>query len=269
MTISAPPPFQRQLNPDDPLGSESCVAYAFAMAIAAATGGAKHPTGEQVRDLTGDMNGGLELAQCAVVAQRDYGLPVSTGVFSREVYEARMATGRFVSVLIGGYRPIGATRFSGQPGGVFNHAVTELPRLVVMDPLADGRRPGVYKFHGEAYPQELVRQFAANLRLSDGSVAGDNHFEASLFALPLPVPIHPHVRLVTGAFRTYTVHTNGGLHAVGSSVFHGPPNSTIPCSEREYPVRVASSVPIPMRQLGDGQHKGLWVIAHGALAFSN
>lgn len=244
------------------------MAYSFAYLVDAATHGAKRPTGEQIRNATGDTNGGLELSQCALVVRRDFGLRVSTGVFTRAVFEQRMASGIWGAVLIGGYQPIGASPYTGQPGGMFNHAIGVLPVTEVIDPLADGRRPGVYKFHGEQYPQELVRQFASNLRLSDGSLARENHFEATFFPLPRAVPIRPHVRLVTGTFRTYTVHTNGGLHAIGSSTHHEPRNSTIPCSEREYPVLVAQTA-IPMRQLAEGPHSGLWVIAHGALAFSN
>ena len=270
------PPFHGQINSADPLGAYSCVSYAFSYAIDGATNGRLHPSGDDVRDLTGDERaGGLELSQCAAVARKAYGLLPVTGVFTREVYEARMASGKYISVLIGGYRPIGATRFAGQPGGVFNHAVAEFPGLVVMDPLADGRH-GVYDFHGEAYPLELVRQFAANLRLSNGSVAGDNHFEATMFTIEHPVapsPPNPHVRVLWGTFNTYTVHRNpgGGLRAVGSSLRRLPMNTLIPVSMREYQIYVgplASSKQVLMRQVASGPFAGLWVIAHGNLPFS-
>lgn len=261
------PPFQGQLSSGDPNGSKSCVAYSFAMAINAATAGAKHPTGAAVRAGTGDENGGLELSQCVSVAQRGYGLLPTTGVFTRAVYEQRMATGTWAAVLIGGYRPIGASPYSGEPGGTFNHAVFELPGLVVMDPLADGRRAGIYRFHGEAYPLELVRQFAANLRLSSGGLAGDNHFECTFFRLPVGNQPNPKLRAIVPQVRTYTVHDTGKLRVVGTSLHSVKPNETWSCSLVEWPV-LNAGVTLLLRQLTSGPFAGLWAIGHGALRYS-
>ena len=260
------PPFHGQLTSNDALGYESCVAYSFSYAIAAATNGAKTPTGAQVRTATGDVKGGLELQQCADVAKRKYGLLPSTGVFTRAVYEQRMATGQWCAVLLGGYRPIGASPYSGQPGGVFNHGVCDLPVTTVMDPLADGRH-GVYKFADKPYPQELVRQFASNLELSNHKLAGDNHFECTFFRLPTTTA-NPKVRVVTGTFRTYTVRNTGKLHSVGTSIRTAPKNTVYTCSPVEWPVQVGTANPIMMRQLTSGPFAGLWVISHGALRYS-
>lgn len=268
MGLAYVPPFHGQLTSGDPLGPESCVAYSFAYAIAAATNGAKNPTGQQVRAATGDATGGLELSQCAQVAKVVYSLLPSTGVFTRSVYEQRMATGGWAAVLLGGYTPIGASPYSGDPSFTGNHAVFELPGLVVMDPLADGRRPGIYKFVGAAYPLELVRQFASNLRTGNGSLAGDNHYEATFFRLPVAHAPAPKVRVVNGSFRTYTVHNTGKLHMVGTSIRDAPRNTTYACSLNEWPIQVASSNPIMMRQLTSGPYSGLWAIGHGALAYS-
>jgi hypothetical protein len=34
-----------------------------------------------------------------------------------------------------------------------------------MDPLCDGRRAGIYKYHGEVYPKDLIKKFAGMLML--------------------------------------------------------------------------------------------------------
>ena len=263
------PPFQGQLpvTSHDPLGASSCVAYAGAMAIAAATNGAAHPTGRQVREATGDTKGGLELAQVAAVMKRDYELPVSVGVFTRAIYEDRIASGRWGAVLIGGYGPVESSAFDACPGFTGNHAVFE-EQSFDEDPLADGRRPGIYRFDGHAWPIALRREFAAYLRLSNGATAGPDHFEAILVPLPAVKPANPHVRVVNGKFTTYTVHAGPPLHAVGSSSRTLPVNSILPCSMREYPVVLPNTSTLPMRQVASGEFAGLWIWAHGPLAFS-
>lgn len=270
-----PGEFQLQAKPPDPNG---CVAFSFAYAINAATRGAAHPTGWGIHNATHDHVGGLELSQCAAVAIRDYELHCTTGVFTREIFEERMMSGLWIAVLIGGYRPIGASPYTGQPGGTFNHGITLIPREKVMDSLTDGRRPGIYKFHGEEYPTELVRQFASNLRLSSGGLAGGNHFEATLIPAPSLVgPIRPRVRVADphGRFETYTVHNTGPggvggrLRMKGHSPRVLPHDTMIPCGLREYPVYVTDTAQVAMRQLMGGPYAGLWVVSHGVLPFSS
>jgi hypothetical protein len=263
------PPFHGQLTSGDPLGSKSCVAYSFAMLIDAASFGADHPSGRQVREATGDTSGGLELAQCAAVAKGDYELQVTNGVFGRDVFENRLGSEAWGAVLIGGYSPIAHSAYSGEPGFTGNHAIAIIPPRIVMDPLADGRRAGIYKFDGAEYPIELIRSFAAALRLSNGQLAGPDHFEATLFPLPTPIPVTPHVRVADpqGRFNTYTVHNTGKLHVVGTSSRKLAHNTEMACSMREWPVLNGSRT-ILMRQLTSGPFAGLWVVAHGALPFS-
>lgn len=185
-TYVPPPDWQLPpANGGDPIGHLSCVAYSGAFLINAATEGRSHPTGRQVREATHDANGGLELAQLATVMKRDYEIDVTAGVWTTGLYEERIASGLWGAVLIGGYRPIGASAYAGQKGGDFNHGIAEIQKRIVMDPLADGRHsPPVYRFHGASYPASLIRDFAAGLRLSNGHLSGPNHFEAVLCPLP-------------------------------------------------------------------------------------
>lgn len=179
---------QGQITSGDIEGAISCVAYSFAYAVSDATNGRIHPTGNTIRDWTGDHLGGLELDQCDYAVFRNTGINFQTGVYTAGQFYGMLASG-YGAVLLGGYKPIGATRFDGSPGFIGNHAVYVPPGLKVMDPLADGRRAGVYLYHGEAYPTSLINAYAAALRLGNGSVAGPQHFEASFVHLePSGIP---------------------------------------------------------------------------------
>lgn len=262
------PPFHGQLTSADPLGPDSCVAYSGSYAIAAATLGAKTPTGRAVRDATGDTSGGLELGQVAAVIKGPaFGILATIGTFSQAVFESRIASGLWGAVLIGGYAPVERSAVSGCPGFTGNHAIW-CEAAFDEDPLADGRRAGIYQFAGKPWPAGLRRAFAGALRLSNGKVAGPDHFEAILVPLPAASKPKPKVRVVTGFFRTYTVHNTGKLHAVGTSPRTAPKNTTYTCSPAEWPIQVASSNPIMMRQLTSGPFAGLWAIGHGQLAYS-
>lgn len=168
-----------QLTSGDPLGSSSCVAYSFAYAVSHATGGVVHPTGRTIRGWTGDTLGGLELSQCdrAVTAHTD--VEPMTGTWTHDQFYDYLAAG-WHAILLGGYAPIEASRFSGQPNFFGNHAIWVPRGLGAGDPLADGRRSGIYRYHGESYGAAIINQFAAALRDSTGHNVGPNHFEASL-----------------------------------------------------------------------------------------
>jgi hypothetical protein len=259
--------FHGQLTSDDPHGSSSCVAYAASYAVCQATNGAIHPTGEQLRAATGDESGGLELGQIATVLRRDYDLLPSVGTFTAPVYEGRIASGLWVSVVIGGYGPVERSSFDGCPGVFGNHA-EKWAKSDTEDPLADGRRAGIYDYQpGHPYPLVLQRAFAAALRLGDGSLAGPSHgYEAIL--LPIAA-LTPHVRVASpkGTFETYTVRKVNGVlvWTGGHSTRTLPQNSEMACSMREYKV---SGLSIVLRQLTSGPFAGTWIWAHGSLPFS-
>lgn len=179
MSVNHPTPAgEGQLTSGDPLGGQSCVAYSFAYAVADATDGKHHPTGRQIREWTGDRYGGLELGQGERAVELHYpDVEFVTTVLTRAQFYAKRKAG-FVMVLIGGYKPIARSQYSGQDYFWGNHAIEVNPRDV-KDPLADGRHPGTYKYHGADYPEWLIDLFAAALRLANGRPAGANHFEVS------------------------------------------------------------------------------------------
>lgn len=148
------------------LGWQSCTCFAGAMAASYDLQKAKVVTGCSVRVATNDTVGGTNLAQVDTAVNKltaadlslHYGLPWATF--------AKFINAGMSGVLQGWYGPIADSRFDAGNGFRGNHAVLVLPGWVVMDPLADGRYPGVYKYHGEAYPQSLLRTYAGKLNIS-------------------------------------------------------------------------------------------------------
>lgn len=208
------PPFQAQLD-GSVLGPKSCTCYAGAMAGNYDSCGAKHPTGHQVRVLTGDTIGGTSLQQVDDALRAGYGIDLDTRSGSAALSWARFAAyidaGRG-AILQGGYGPINDSRFQGSETFRGNHAVAVFPGWVVMDPLADGRRPGIYRYHGEAYPQSLLRAFASALVVNPktGAKAG-SHVWCSLtrdntaVAKPWRAVVHPAVGQTFERFGVYVV----------------------------------------------------------------
>jgi len=177
------PTFQDQINTTDPLGSASCTCYAGAMAGAYHTCGAKVPTGKRVRELTGDRVGGTTLLQVDDALRRGWGIDLDTRIGSSKLtwpqFVAKIDSGRG-AILQGSYSVIHGTRFQGDINFTGNHAIYVPPTWKVMDPLCDGRRPGVYKYNGEVYPKDLIRRFAGTLELSPGRRLGMGYVWCSL-----------------------------------------------------------------------------------------
>lgn len=181
-----------QLTSGDPEGAASCVAYSFSYSVCTVTNGKRHPSGNSIRDWTGDHYGGLELAQCDVAVARNVGVNYDTRVYTKAQFYTKLAAG-YDAVLIGNYNPIKNSKFSGQPYFSGNHGWNVPKDHKVKDPLCDGRRAGIYKYHGEVYPVYLIDAFAASLVMSNGNRAGKDHFEAS-FAKVQVSPPAPAVR---------------------------------------------------------------------------
>jgi hypothetical protein len=126
------------------------------------------PQGCAVRSATGDTSGGTTLAQVNFALRSKWNVDLDI--------RYRMTWPTFVkyiesgkgAILQGGYGPIADSRFDAGGGFRGNHAIFVPPDWHVMDPLADGRRSGIYKFHGEAYPQSVLKSFAGRLQLSPG-----------------------------------------------------------------------------------------------------
>lgn len=165
------PVFQEQLD-GSPLGSVSCTAYAGAMVGEYDTCGKQTPTGRYVRVLTGDTSGGTTLNQVDAALRKGYGIDLDTRVGSEALtwpqFAAHINRGK-AGILQLGYGPINDSRFQGSETFRGNHAIAVLPGWVGMDPLADGRRPGIYRYHGEAYPESLLRLAASQLVLDPES----------------------------------------------------------------------------------------------------
>jgi hypothetical protein len=184
------PAFQHQLVPAslDPFGPDNCAAYSGAMAADFMTRGSTMPTGADVRARTNEPRPpkggeGLSCKQIDAALTDGWGLNLETRYTSDwSLFEQRINGGQG-AVLSGSYDVFLTSPFSASATFRDNHAVFVGPGWVVMDPLADGRGLGhgrhAYRFHGEAYPIDLLRKFAARLVLDDGSRLGDGGFHAS------------------------------------------------------------------------------------------
>lgn len=229
------PPFQRQLNPGDPLGSLNCTCYSAAMAGNYHTCGAKRPLGERVRELTYDRVGGTTLLQVDAALYRGWGINLDTRMGSSKLtwtqFAAKINAGHG-AILQGGYSAINRTRFTGSKTFTGNHAIFVPPRWLAMDPLADGRYAGIYKFHREAYPQTLLKDFAGRLILDPviGRRLGYGYVWASLtrdntsnLTYQYKVVVPKGTKLLRYQFNgdkeiiDYSVHTTGGFSAYCSA----------------------------------------------------
>ncbi len=147
------------------LGWSSCTSYAFAMA-------ANYDrqyfvmNGQQLRRKTGDLSGGTTLAQNDWAAREGWGVDLDTNYrYPWANFASRINAGQ-AAVLQGWYGPIADSRFDAGRGFRGNHAVLVLPGWIVMDSLADGRYGDAYQYHGESYPQSLLKTFGGKLNVS-------------------------------------------------------------------------------------------------------
>lgn len=209
------------------LGWSSCTSYASAMAASYDRQVAKRTTGEAVRRRTGDTIGGTTLAQ------NDDAVRSLTGVDLDVRYRypwadfASKINAGYSAVLQGWYAPIAATKFDAGGGFSGNHAIFVPPGWGAMDPLADGRRSGIYKYHGEAYPQSLLKTFAGQLNIGSGRIVrlGSGLVYAA-FTRPI-IPVTYRAMLPTGAFWVYTV-VNGSITRRTAETRGG--GSSVPCT---------------------------------------
>lgn len=211
------------------LGWSSCTAYSAAMAGDFDTLGAKRPTGKQVRVLTGDTTGGLNLSQVDEALLKGWAIDLQTVYFMPWADFAKKIGAGCGAILQGGYAPIADSRFDAGRGFRGNHAIFVAPGWVGMDPLADGRANGVYKYHGEAYPKALLLDFASKLELGHGARLGTGQVYASFTR----DNVHTWHVGFDGPFWIYTV-ANGVITGRKPKQFRGPTGA--PCSApRLYP----------------------------------
>lgn len=128
------------------LGWLSCSAYAAAMLVDRSTSGGRRPSGCDVRRLTGDTVGGLNLDQMETAMER-YGIAIErrTGSnFATPLYlKTQLRAGRSAIIQVS-TGPLIGTPFQSTNGRI-NHCVElndidSSNRVRVYDPAADGRR---------------------------------------------------------------------------------------------------------------------------------
>lgn len=165
------------------MGGLNCTCYSAGMAADYHSCGSKRPTGRDVRRLTYDRSGGTSLPQVDYVLRRYYGIDLDTRIGSSRLtwtqFAAKINAGH-AAILQGSYRAIHGTRFQGSKYFTGNHAILILPGWIVMDPLCDGRYPGIYKYHGEKYPISMLKSFAGSLSLSYNRRLGYGYVYCSL-----------------------------------------------------------------------------------------
>lgn len=159
------PTWRPQLNADDPYGGLNCTAYVAGYAIDYATCGAKKPTGKTIRRQSSEpvpdpSSPGLNLEQVASVASRYYGVELSIYKgLAFDTWAQKVSAGRY-SILSVDYEPIRVSRFAGSTTFSDGHALGVPPGFEVQDPLADGRRAGIYRYHKEPYPLAMLKRAA-------------------------------------------------------------------------------------------------------------
>lgn len=222
------PTFQAQ-NPaisHYPLGWASCTCFAGAMAASYDRQVPKLMTGGAVRQMTGDTIGGTNLSQVDAALVKGWSVDLEVRYrLDWATFAKRINAGQ-AAVLQGWYQPIANSRFDAGGGFTGNHAIAVMPGWIGMDPLADGRRAGIYKYHGEAYPQTLLRAFAGQLNIGSGRIVrlGDGFVYA---AFTRDNTRTYHLAFLGGAFWIYNLNSAGAIVSRYAESMSGP--SGAPC----------------------------------------
>lgn len=156
--------FEKQLTGSH-LGGSNCAAASGAMLVDQSTLRLKNPTPDAFRRATGDFSGGLMASQVGSTCERKYGVPVHVFDYDDNLdwptLKRFLSNGRF-AVISGDYEVLprsmrGDKDFTGDHS-VFYHRITSRG-VIVGDPLADGRRPGIPKGY-QLWPMDIARKYA-------------------------------------------------------------------------------------------------------------
>ena len=179
------PPFIKQLD-GSKYGGSNCTLASLSMALVRHYKGVNppgtafwYPRPADLRVKSGDHSGGTTLAQASSLASHYYGADLSVRYsYAWSEFIKRIVEGRG-AILQGSYSVLAPTAYDACPGFTGNHAVYVNERrynstakryeLLVYDPLADGRRAGIWK--GPRWiPESLMKTFAGKLWLGSRTV---------------------------------------------------------------------------------------------------
>jgi hypothetical protein len=179
------PPFIKQLD-GSTYGGYNCTLASMCMAVVRHYRGVNppgtalwYPRPSDMRYKSGDRSGGTTLAQASALASKYYGASMSVRYsYAWSEFIKRIVEGRG-AILQGSYSVLAPTAYDACPGFTGNHAVYVNERrynsadhryeLLVYDPLADGRRAGIWK--GPRWiPESLMKTFAGKLWLGSRTV---------------------------------------------------------------------------------------------------
>lgn len=149
------------------LGWASCTCYAGAMAASYDRQVKMVIEGEDVRRRTGDVRGGTTLAQVDAAVRSLTGVDLDVRYRMPWSQYADWTDAGRASILQGWYAPIADSTFNAGNGFRQNHAFCNVPDWHALDPLADGRYSGVYKYRNQSYPKMLLRDFAGDLNIAE------------------------------------------------------------------------------------------------------
>lgn len=262
------PTFQPQ-NPAKsgcPLGWASCTSFSSAMAAAYEKQVHYLMSGCAVRARTGDTTGGTNLAQNDAALNNGWHIDLAVHYRMPWATFARLIDQGAGGVLQGWYAYIADYdhgHFDAGNGFRGNHALFVPSGWGAMEPLADGRFPSVYRYHGEAYPQTMLRHFAGGLNISGGSTytpLGDGY----VYAMMTHDRVNDYSAVFDGgSFWTYVLGSDGKHAGRKSQSFSGP--TSAPCTPPKW-VPGGSSDPPPSGYKDSGDTgKSMVLVTAGAL----